>query len=210
LQRGKISVRKVYLFVSAVLVAGVPSAILLREMTSHDDVDALQLSCSISAKLAFTIIGLVWGFYGVILPLAEEDYSNRQKGRLRSRWSSVAATGVAALTTLHFTFGAFLWVYFSAKGVFEAVWAWRYAWPCFALLVLSLLTLAAAIRRRRSVVTLILLTLILSAFAFWYDVSHERWQWRISIATTEYWETHRGPPENYLTWWWYGCEGPFR
>ncbi len=122
---------------------------------------------------------------------------------LRGRWRAVAIMSLSAAASIHFLVGAALWMGAAGNGVIDGDYVWRVGWPCFALLGLSLLSFAAAVRRWRGAIPLVLLTLGLSAAAFWYDVSHERWQWRVVIATVEYLASHPGRPETYLTWWWY-------
>ena len=56
--------------------------------------------------------------------------------------------------------------------------------------------------RTTNIVTMIVLVYLTSAFAFWYDVSHERSQIQVSFATAEYWE-NGGSEHRYCTWWWY-------
>ena len=192
-----------YLVVGLAVLVAVPLLAVTLDVYEHGDFDLPRESLAAGTFLVFTLILLLWSFYGLYEPFAEKERAEARKGRLRSRWSILAVTSGTALGTLHFALGTCLWIYMIAVGMFDAAYAWAVAWPCFGLLALSLLGFVAALKRRRVAVPLLLVTLALAATAFWYDVSHERYQWRVIIATKQYLESHPGRPENYLTWWWY-------
>jgi len=139
---------------------------------------------------------------GVFVPFLLQEWMPSRSGSFRSRWCALIAIVGATVLFGHFLFGSIVWTAAVALGG----WSWRYAlhtaWPCFGLLLVSAITYVLAIQRRRLATSLIILTAILSASAFWYDLSHERWQIRVDIASAEYWESHDSP-YTYFTWWWY-------
>ena len=136
-----------------------------------------------------------------VLFLLQETVPSKS-GRFRSRWSALIAIVGATVRFGHFLFGSIVWTAAVALGG----WNWRYAlhtaWPCFSLLLVSVITYVLAVQRHRLATLLIVLTAVLSVLAFWYDVSNEHWQIRVDIAAAEYWESHRSP-YTYFTWWWY-------
>jgi hypothetical protein len=62
--------------------------------------------------------------------------------------------------------------------------------------------LRLALKRRREAGRLAVVIVLASAAFFWTDIHFERWQFRIGIATRDYWE-NGGKSEHYHTWWWY-------
>lgn len=49
---------------------------------------------------------------------------------------------------------------------------------------------------------MVLALYLVSAAAFWYDVTHDRWLFRVGIASQQYWKSGRRQSD-YPTWWWY-------
>lgn len=139
---------------------------------------------------------------GIFVPFLLQEPMLSGSGRFRSRWYALTAIIGATVLFAHFLFGSIAWT----AAVTLGGWSWHFAiqtaWPCFGLLLASAVAYVLAIQRRRLAPFLIILTAILSALAFWHDVSHERWQIRVDIATAEYWDSHHSP-YTYFTWWWY-------
>ena len=117
------------------------------------------------------------------------------------------------MLALHFTISLGIWSVAWAGSLREIreypSWATqRFTWyfqrslPCCGLFVLALLTLRATWTRSRRAVALLSLLVSISVLSFCYDVSHDRWEISVDIATTEYWESG-GRAHFYATWWWY-------
>ena len=121
---------------------------------------------------------------------------------------------VSGFLLLHFTASLVAW----GVGVanvrhlrFTAEQTWWFlldAWPTAVGFALSVLACWGAVGNKRFTKFVIVAIVLLSAAAFWYDVSNKRSQMQVTMATREYWE-EGGRQHTYLTWWWYN-DGWFR
>lgn len=81
----------------------------------------------------------------------------------------------------------------------------EFLWPATSAVVLfslSVIVLFRSVRESRFSTISALFLCLLSASVSWYDVTHERAQIKVSIATKEYWEDG-GSENTYFTWWWF-------
>jgi hypothetical protein len=85
------------------------------------------------------------------------------------------------------------------------IWA---AAPAVILFVLSITNLVRSFRARRFTTITIIGIYLISICLFWYDVSNERSQIQVGIATAKCWE-NGGSKNTYFAWWWFN-DGWFR
>ena len=85
--------------------------------------------------------------------------------------------------------------------------AWGAA-PAMILFGVSIANVIRSIRKRRFATITMIGIYLISACLFCYDVSNERAQLQVGIATADYWE-NGGSKNMYFTWWWFN-DGWFR
>ncbi len=176
-------------------------AFLWRELARHAFDGAWDLSFLFNV-LAFLFILATAAYYGAVVPFVQGGPQELRPRSLRSRWSAVSVIVLSALLCCHFVTGSALWAAIISAGTFSFGYTSSHAWPCFALLGMSILTFLAAAKQRGFAVALLGVTLAAAVFACWYDLSHERWQIRVLMVRAEH--AHRWKSgETYLTWWWY-------
>lgn len=114
---------------------------------------------------------------------------------------------LSLLAIAHYALSGWLWIvigYHGRKSFTGDEYAQllSLALPCAILLPLSCVCAWIVRKGRRGALELVLALYLVSAAAFWYDVSHSRWFMSAGIATTKYWA--EGNRKNtYITWWWY-------
>lgn len=137
--------------------------------------------------------------------MAALDYSSTSSTRLRwFGWPTILAGALLA----HFAISTAVWILWfggmlanpDMRDAFlpslpEAAPAFVLCALCAALFVLALR--GRALARRGAV-----FAAVASAAFFWTDVSFQRYQISVDIATKEYWDGG-GKAHAYFTWWWY-------
>jgi hypothetical protein len=158
----------------------------------------LALVMFVASKLTAVICLLLVGGYAAIRPFVLARPVETGKGRIKSKWTLLAVVFLATNLCGHFIWGTQLWLFaFSVWGMSMWIDLLYGGWPCFGLLALSLVAFAFAVRARRMAIPFVALVVVLSAWAFWFDMTHDHWQlaW---FGTRE----SGGGGKLYLTWWW--------
>jgi len=127
----------------------------------------------------------------------------------KRRWRIGPAAILGTLAVAHFGMATYLWYSYSVSDTGKhrlsaatMPYYLSYAGPCVALLLLSLVAAVLGVMGKRRAWTALFLVVALAVPAFWYDVSHKRYQLDVFIARAEYRE--RGSLQHvYLTWWCY-------
>ena len=122
-----------------------------------------------------------------------------------------AVAGISGAGCLHFAVSFYLWSRWLAKpwpGQDRSWFGWATemaaaTWPVVGLFGLSAVALTAALCGKRWSTLVLFIFLIASSGAFAYDITNDRYQVRVDIATTEYWDDG-GKQYFYWTWWWWG------
>jgi hypothetical protein len=148
-------------------------------------------------------LSVIWGvaaFCGFAWLRGTQGIDVSEKGRWQSRRAAIRMVLLCALACNHFAVGTIIWIWCMTTQGVPASYTWPDAWPCFVLMAMSLFAFVEAVRRRRFGVVLLALTVLFAACAFWYDVSHERWQISVFLCDPE---NSRVSGQMYFTWFWY-------
>ena len=127
-----------------------------------------------------------------------------KNGRIRSARVRKAVAVVAAVGAAHFfvSIGWWGWVVVSfassPAGLAGIDWSGlRFALPAVLLLVVFLIALVFAWRRRVAAIFLLALAIPMATLSFIYDT--QRGNYQIQVMTS-----NEGCKHVYLTWWWHG------
>ena len=121
------------------------------------------------------------------------------------RW--IIPVGLSAIALTYFICSAFNWlaiVSSMSPPILRSEWQGilHLGWPCAILLAVSLFCGWISWSGRRGALEMVLALYLISATAFWYDVSHGRWLFQVGIAGQKYRDSGQRQSE-YPTWWWY-------
>ena len=123
----------------------------------------------------------------------------------RQRLWWIIPVGLSAIALTYFICSMSFWlVIIWSSPLLRSEWngILHLSWPCAGLVALSLFCSWYSWRGRAGALELVLALYLVSAAAFWYDVSHGRWLYQVGIATPRYLESGRRQSD-YPTWWFY-------
>lgn len=146
----------------------------------------------------------------------DDDRRRESRKRRPADFISIMARPPVILSlfaVLHFTVSAYFWLDFAIRivGPPAALNVTGYFWSATStvvLLPLSVLCLVRSVRLKRWALSTIVAVYLISAGAFWYDVSQRRFQYTAlveerDVLRGEKQEEYGGWINVYCTWWWY-------